>query len=127
MAISKVKSASIITDAIGPTQLNEAANYDFTGTVTGAGGVNTPSFLAYASSNQTVGHESWTKVTLGSELFDTDSAFASNKFTVPTAEGGKYWFNGCVNAYAGANNLKRIIMRLYKNGSGFAYFSSNNW
>jgi len=88
---------------------------------------NTPSFLAYASSNQTVGHESWTKVTLGTELFDTDSAFASNKFTVPTGEGGKYWFNGCVNAFAGANNLQRILMRLYKNGSGFAYLSSNDW
>ena len=25
----------------------------------GVAGVNTPSFLAYASSNQTVGHESW--------------------------------------------------------------------
>jgi hypothetical protein len=97
------------------------------GTQSGFGGVNTPSFLAYASSNQTVGHESWTKVTLGTELFDTDSAFASNKFTVPTGEGGKYCFNGCVNAYAGTNNLKRILMRLYKNGSGFAYFSSNNW
>ena len=89
--------------------------------------VNTPSFLAYASSDQTVGHESWTKVTLGTELFDTNSAFASNKFTVPTGEGGKYCFNGCVNAYAGTNNLKRILMRLYKNGNPFAYFSSNNW
>ena len=87
----------------------------------------TPAFLAYASSNQTVGHQSWTKVTLGTELFDTDSAFASNKFTVPTGEGGKYWFNGCVNAYAGANNLQRILMRLYKNGNGFAYLSSNDW
>ena len=38
MAIDKVVSASITTDAVGPTQLNEAANYDFTGTVTGAGG-----------------------------------------------------------------------------------------
>ena len=39
MAISKVTSASITTDAVGPTQLNEASNYDFTGTVTGAGGI----------------------------------------------------------------------------------------
>ena len=97
------------------------------GTATGFGGTNTPSFLAYAGADQTVGHESWTKVTLGTELFDTDSAFASDKFTVPSGEGGKYWFNGCVNAYAGTNNLKRILMRLYKNGSGFAYLSSNDW
>ena len=38
MAIDKITSASITTDAVGPTQLNEASNYDFTGTVTGAGG-----------------------------------------------------------------------------------------
>ena len=37
MAIDKVVSASITTDAVGPTQLNEASNYAFTGTVTGAG------------------------------------------------------------------------------------------
>jgi hypothetical protein len=37
MAIDKVTSASITTDAVGPTQLNEASNYAFTGTVTGAG------------------------------------------------------------------------------------------
>ena len=38
MAIDKITSAAITTDAVGPTQLNEASNYDFTGTVTGAGG-----------------------------------------------------------------------------------------
>ena len=36
MAIDKVTSAAITTDAVGPTQLNESANYAFTGTVTGA-------------------------------------------------------------------------------------------
>ena len=39
MAISKVVSASITTDAVGPTQLNEASNYAFTGTVTGTPGI----------------------------------------------------------------------------------------
>ena len=53
MAISKVVSASITTDAVGPTQLNEASNYAFTGTVTGAGGVNNTYFEAYLSSSQT--------------------------------------------------------------------------
>ena len=38
MALSKIQSASITTNAVGPTQLNEGANYDFTGTVTGVGG-----------------------------------------------------------------------------------------
>ena len=42
MAITKIQSES----------LNLADTYDFTGTVTGAGGVNKPSFEAYRNSNQ---------------------------------------------------------------------------
>jgi len=40
MAITKIQSES----------LNLSDNYDFTGTVTGAGGVNTPAFRGYLSS-----------------------------------------------------------------------------
>ena len=53
MAIDKVTSASIATDAVGPTQLNEASNYDFTGTVTGAGESNKPAFHARLGATDT--------------------------------------------------------------------------
>ena len=56
-------------------------------------GDNTPSFYAYLGSNQTFATATDTKVTLDTEGWDTDSAFASNKFTVPSNEGGKYLFN----------------------------------
>ena len=37
MAIDKVTSASITTDAVGPTQLNEASNYGISDRGLGAG------------------------------------------------------------------------------------------
>lgn len=54
---------------------------------------NTPSFYAYLGSNQVISNATDTKITLDTEGWDTDSAFASNKFTVPSSEGGKYLFN----------------------------------
>jgi len=56
----------------------------------GASEDNTPSWSAYNASTQSISANSEILVTLGSENWDTASAFASNKFTVPTGEGGKY-------------------------------------
>jgi len=39
MAITKLIGSSLTNDTINATQLDETANYDFTGTVTGAGGI----------------------------------------------------------------------------------------
>ena len=55
-----------------------------------AAGDNTPSWSAYNASTQSISASTETVATLGSENWDTDSAFASNKFTVPSGEGGKY-------------------------------------
>jgi hypothetical protein len=86
MAITKIQSES----------LNLADTYDFTGTVTGAGGSNTPSFLAYASSNQTLSTSTTTRVVLDTEVFDASGVFTNTsgnyKFTVPSGEAGKYLF-----------------------------------
>ena len=55
-----------------------------------AGGTNTPSFHVYASSGQTVTAGTTTKVVFNTEVIDTDNAFATNTFTVPSGKGGKY-------------------------------------
>ena len=79
-------------------------------------GVNTPSFRVHPSSGQTVSNASWTKVTFDTETWDTDSAFASNKFTVPSGKDGKYVFS--YGGYFGSPVDQKIIaFRLYKNGS----------
>ena len=120
MAISKVTSASITTDAVGPTQLNEASNYDFTGTVTGVGGVNTPMFYGRQGSAQTLTRSASTKITgFTSEEIDSDTAFDGTTFTVPSGKGGKYFFGVVFNAdfEAAGNDGEQVTIRIYKNGS----------
>ena len=122
MAIDKVTSASIATDAVGPTQLNEASNYDFTGTVTGVGGVNTPYFSAYLTSNQTgLSDDAYTKINLDGEYADSDNAYdnSSNyRFTVPSGKGGEYFLSAKFNGSTQADqDNKDTIVGIYKNGS----------
>tara|TARA_R100000781_G_scaffold4868_1_gene5765 strand:+ start:702 stop:1226 length:525 start_codon:yes stop_codon:yes gene_type:complete len=76
---------------------------------------NTPAFHVYSSGNQTIGSGSWTKLTFDTELFDTDSAFASNKFTVPSGQGGKYLFTGNVTMQSGSGYY--YDAKVYINGS----------
>ena len=65
MAIDKIQSESI----------NLADTFAFTGTVTGAGGVNTPAFFASLSSNQSIAHDTTTKIQFNSELYDVGSCY----------------------------------------------------
>ena len=60
-------------------------------TQTNIGGNNTPAFGAYQSSNQSISNNTETIITLDTELYDTDNAFYSNTFTVPSNKSGKYF------------------------------------
>ena len=79
-------------------------------------GDNTPSFSVYLSGDQTIGNSSWTKFTFDTEYWDTDSAFASNKFTVPSGEDGKYFF-GYTTRVQNIDDGESVAIKLYKNGS----------
>ena len=84
------------------------------------GGANTPAFHAYLNSNQSISSGVETKVALDAEALDTDSAFASNKFTVPTGEGGKYFIQGAVtltNSSGDVSNMGLAFISIRKNGS----------
>ena len=63
--------------------------------VSGVGGDNTPAFMAYLSSSQSIPNTTGTKLIFQTEVFDTDSAYNTSDglFTVPTSEAGKYCFN----------------------------------
>jgi len=80
----------------------------------------TPAFLAYCNTQQAIAHATNTKIGYDTELKDTDSAYnASNStFTVPSGKAGVYAFfmNVCLNDFS-TNDTKRVIVRLYKNGS----------
>ena len=85
------------------------------GTATGFGGDNTPSFSVDLSANQSIEDSTWTKITFDREQWDTDSAFASNKFTVPSGEDGKYLF--CAGTrVAGLDDEEQLSTKFVKNG-----------
>ena len=85
------------------------------GTQTGFGGANTPMFHAYVNSAQSIGTNTDVKITNLNEVIDTNSAFASDKFTVPSGEGGKYIIYGCISF---ASDVQYPHAELYVNGSG---------
>jgi len=73
---------------------------------------NGPAFSAYPSVDQAVVTGSGIKVNLGSESFDTNSNFASSRFTPSVA--GYYFFHGVIGMTVGdAEDLWALI---YKNG-----------
>jgi len=109
MAIDKIQSESI----------NLADNFAFTGTVTGAGGANTPYFQVNKTSNQTISHNSSTKLTWDNAVTQSSSAFdlTNNKFTATVA--GRYLFAVRVGFYDSDNNLKRATLYNYKNNNNY--------
>lgn len=76
---------------------------------------NMPAFSAYASTGQSVTSSTFTKVTLNTEEFDTNSNFASSRFTPTVA--GYYQINGSSNAGGSASAITRSFVSLYKNGA----------
>ena len=112
MAITKIQSES----------MNLADTYAFTGTVTGAGGVNTPAFFAYRSgSTQSATDDVATKVQFNGEVFDTDNTFdSSTNYRFTPGVSGKYHL--CSHVRATMDTQQKGIngqMAIYKNGSVF--------
>jgi hypothetical protein len=75
----------------------------------GEGGVNTPAFLAHLNgSNQSLSHDTHTKIQFNTEVYDTASAYShdsSYQFTVPSGQGGKYFFYSAIRFNDSSANL----------------------
>ena len=82
----------------------------------GAAGTNTPAWSVGLSSNFGTTDGTYVKIPFDSEEFDTDSAFASNKFTVPSGKAGKYMVMYHFR-WSGAEDNEVHYAALYKNGS----------
>ena len=122
MSILKVNT---IQDKGGNTLLSS----DGAGTISSGGLItNTPAFQIHMSANQSVSNDTWTKVELSNEIFDTNNAFDTStyRFTVPTGLGGKYLFHYGAQI-ADINDTKRGEARFYKNGSGYNFGRNNNY
>jgi hypothetical protein len=85
--------------------------------VSGIGGTNTPNFKVNQSSGQSISNATFTKLAWGTEQWDSDSAFASDKFTVPSGQGGKYWFQATTEI-PNIDSGEFVNITFYKNGSG---------
>ena len=53
----------------------------------------TPGFCVGDTDGTTMGNVTWTALTWNNEIWDSDSAFASDEFVVPSGEDGKYWIS----------------------------------
>ena len=81
---------------------------------------STPAFLAYCNTQQSISHATNTKIGYDTELLDTDNAYNSSNstFTVPSGKAGVYAFFMNVSLHDfSTNEAKRVMVRLYKNGS----------
>ena len=114
--VQPATGTSLTLGASGDTiTIPSGATIANSGTATGFGGANTPAFMVKLSGTQNITTGTWTKITFDSEVYDTNSAFASNKFTPGVA--GKY------NFYLGItlddlDEHKLLQAQIYKNGSG---------
>ena len=80
MAITKIQSES----------LNLADNYDFTGSVTGAGGENKYEFYAYQNTSHSIANNTNTTIQFDTESFDSDGKYSTSTYTYSPAEAGFY-------------------------------------
>jgi hypothetical protein len=79
--------------------------------------VGAPAFSAYSSSGTTLSSGAWTKLTFDTEEFDTNSNFASSRFT-PTVAGYYQISASCdCDAGVGVTTMTRSVLGVYKNGS----------
>jgi hypothetical protein len=110
VVISGDTSGAITLSAPAVSGTNTATLPAATGTVMVSG--NMPAFSVYQTSSQSLSAGTWTKITFDVEEFDTNSNFASSRFTPTIA--GYYQINGGV-VFGSASAT--IMISIYKNGS----------
>ena len=127
--MTSILKADNIQDADGNNIINESGNTitigasgdttNVIGTLNkdGVAVANTPSFYATnGSTDQSINDGTQTKVDFGTEILDSDSAFASSRFTVPTGKGGKYLI-GFQMAFRNSAAFFKIEFSVFKNSS----------
>jgi hypothetical protein len=116
-------ASTIKVDNIQDSGGNSYLSSDGAGTFTTSnlGIDNTPSFYAIMSSNQNgIADDTFAKIQFNSESWDTDSAYdptTNYRFTVPSGEAGKYFFQANCYLQAATANGSQVSVRLIKNGN----------
>ena len=105
----------LLSDTSASAALKKMTRANF---VSGVGETNKPAFLATMSA-QTVADNTYTKLALATEVVDTDSAYdhsTNYRFTVPSGEGGVYYFTAMMQSGGMVTNSRAQIV-FAKNGS----------
>jgi hypothetical protein len=102
---------------VGKTTTDTLTNKTLTSpTITGAtitvASTAAPAFSAYSNALTSASNATWTKVTFNTKEFDTNSNFASNRFTPTVA--GYYQVNASLSGPSSASGV--IAVNIYKNG-----------
>jgi len=133
--MTSILKVDTIQDADGNNIINESGNTitigasgdttNIIGTLqndgAAVGGANTPNFKVDLSSTVSVPTATNVKITWDEEQWDTASAFASNKFTVPSGQAGKYFFYAQYVMPDLGGSDKQMQIKIYKNGAEAAY------
>jgi hypothetical protein len=86
-------------------------------------GANTPAFEAYTTGLQSITENAYVKMTMATEVFDTDSAYDNStnyRFTPQTS--GKYFVYAKGTADPSSyKNGRTAILKIYKNGSAIEH------
>jgi hypothetical protein len=86
---------------------------------------STPAFEAINNTNQSMSNNTYTKVTFGTENLDTDSCFASSRFTPTVA--GKYFIYSTITVQTGASVGHAGHIQIRKNGSAIFLSQTNDY
>ena len=79
------------------------------------GGNEWPAFSAYKTSHQSYSDNTWTKITYDTEEYDTNSNFASSRFTPTVA--GYYLFTARNQFIADGTAMAEVNSAFWKNGA----------
>ena len=116
MPVSQIQNASLASGVPSATAIG-SGTITQSNLATGVAGTG-PAFAAYPSaSSTTISNSTWTKATLDIEVYDTNSNFASSRFTPTVA--GYYQINFTPNTGSANNNGFIHGGAIYKNGSNY--------
>ena len=115
--MSEVKSNKI-SPATGTTLTLGDSGDTITTAATPAGTLsNSPAFSVCTNAVTNITAATSTKIVLDREVLDSAGAFASNRFTVPAGEAGKYFISAGINFIkATATGAANIQCMVYLNG-----------
>jgi hypothetical protein len=83
------------------------------------GSTNTPAFVAYKNTNQTISNDTYTKITFEAEQLDSDSTYDTSNSRFTPGVVGYYWI-GAKWRYDTGTDFDSGRYALYKNGSNIS-------